>query len=59
MPIQFAFCNNVAPKGYEQLAKANLLGAYDRRNHQIWAPMAIAGKELLLPSQDELLCVEH
>jgi outer membrane protein assembly factor BamB len=45
------------PEGYQQVAEANLFEIDDRRDHQMWAPMALAGDRLLLRSQDELLCV--
>lgn len=48
----------IAPDGYEQVAQANLFDVEDRRDHQMWAPMALAGRLLLLRSQEELLCVE-
>ena len=44
--------------GYRQVAEANLFGIGDRKDHQMWAPMALAGQLLLLRSQDTLLCVE-
>ena len=47
-----------SPEGYEPVAEANLFGITDRRDHQMWAPMALAGNRLLLRSQDELLCVD-
>lgn len=46
------------PDGYDQVAESNLFGIDDRIDHQMWAPMALAGKLLLLRSQDILLCVE-
>ena len=47
-------------EGYRQVAEADLfgVGSEDRRDHQMWAPMALAGNRLLLRSQDELLCVQ-
>lgn len=45
------------PAGYQQVAEANLFGTEDTRDHQMWAPMALAGGRLLMRSQDELLCV--
>ena len=47
-----------SPAGYQQVAEANLFGIDDRSDHQMWAPMALAGNFLLLRSQDTLLCVE-
>ena len=46
------------PEGYQQIAEANIFGIDDRADHQMWAPMAISGRYLLLRSQEELLCVE-
>ncbi len=46
------------PDGYHQVAESNLFGIDDRKDHQMWAPMALAGNLLLLRSQDTLLCVE-
>ena len=46
------------PEGYQQVAEANVFGVEDRRDHQMWAPMALAGRKLLIRSQEELLCVE-
>ena len=45
------------PEGYRQVAEANLFGIDDRRDHRMWAPMALAGRNLLLRSQEQLLCV--
>jgi outer membrane protein assembly factor BamB len=45
-------------EGYEQVAETDLFGITDRRDHQMWAPMALAGRHLLIRSQDELLCVK-
>lgn len=42
--------------GYKQIAEAKLFGP--TRSGQMWAPMALAGKRLLLRSQEELLCVK-
>ena len=46
------------PAGYEQVAETNLFGVEDRSDHQMWAPMAVAGRLLLLRSQEELICVK-
>lgn len=46
------------PEGYEQVAEADLFQVGGRRDHQMWAPLALAGRRLLMRSQDELLCVE-
>jgi len=48
----------ITPDGYEQIAETNVFEIDDRRDHQMWAPMALAGRHLLLRSQEELLCVE-
>ena len=45
------------PEGYDQVAEANLFGIDDTRDHQMWAAMALAGRLLLIRSQNELLCV--
>jgi hypothetical protein len=44
--------------GYQQVAEANIFGIEDRGDHQMWAPMALAGSKLLMRSQDELVCVQ-
>ncbi len=46
------------PQGYKQLAEADLFGMDDRRDHNMWAPMALAEGRLLLRSQDTLKCVD-
>jgi outer membrane protein assembly factor BamB len=46
------------PDGYQQIAEANVFGAEDDRDRQMWAPMALTGGRLLMRSQDELLCVK-
>jgi len=46
------------PDRYEPVAEANLFGIDDRRDHQMWAPMALVGTKLLLRSQEKLLCVD-
>ena len=45
------------PDGYEAVAEANVFGIDDRADHQMWAPMALAGRHLLLRSQEELVCL--
>lgn len=45
------------PKGYEEVGALNVFGITDRRDHQMWAAMALAGDLLLMRSQEELLCV--
>ena len=46
-----------SPERYEQVAEAKLFGEPAARDAEMWAPMALAGKRLLLRSQEELLCV--
>ena len=46
------------PEAYVEVARADLFGAADRRSNQMWAPLALSGKRLLLRSQTELVCVE-
>jgi hypothetical protein len=46
------------PSRYQLVAEAKLFNAAGTRDGQMWAPMALAGKSLLLRSQSELLCVE-
>jgi outer membrane protein assembly factor BamB len=46
-----------ASSGYEQIAEANIFGIDDRRDHQMWAPMAYSRGLLLLRSQEHLLCL--
>ena len=43
--------------GYEPVAESNVFGIDDRRDHQMWAPLALAGNLLVMRSQNELLCV--
>jgi outer membrane protein assembly factor BamB len=47
-----------SPEGYRPLAEANLFGIHDRRDRQMWAPLALADGRLLLRSQRELKCVD-
>jgi outer membrane protein assembly factor BamB len=44
--------------GYAPIAEVNVFGVEDERDHNMWAPMALAGNYLLLRSQEELLCLE-
>jgi len=44
------------PSGYKQVAEAKLFA--ETRSGEMWAPMALSGKRLLLRSQEELLCVK-
>lgn len=46
-----------SPEGYKQLAEANIFGKDQRRDHRIWAPMALSNGHLLMRSQDELKCL--
>jgi len=46
------------PKAFERIATAKLFPASGERDGQMWAPMALSGKRLVLRSQEELLCVE-
>lgn len=47
---------HASPKGYQPVAEAKLFDA-GTRDGQMWAPMALAGKHLVLRSQEELICV--
>jgi hypothetical protein len=47
-----------SPERYELVAEAKIFGENGARDGQMWAPMALAGKRLLLRSQEELVCVE-
>ncbi len=46
------------PEKYELVAQASLFGIDDRRDHQMWSPMAVADGRLLIRSQDELICIQ-
>ncbi len=46
-----------SPKGYKQIAEADLFGVEGGRDKQMWAPMALAKGHLVLRSQEELMCV--
>jgi outer membrane protein assembly factor BamB len=46
------------PEGYRPLAEANVFGIADRKDHQMWAPLALADGRLLMRSQEELKCVD-
>jgi hypothetical protein len=46
------------PTGYRMLAEANVFGVADRRDHQMWAPLALADGRLLMRSQEELRCLD-
>jgi outer membrane protein assembly factor BamB len=46
------------PKSFQRVAQAKLFPEGDERDGQMWAPMALAGKHLVLRSQEQLLCVE-
>ena len=47
-----------SPEGYRQVGEVDLFAVGDTRDHQMWAPMALADGKLLLRSQEELLCVQ-
>ena len=47
-----------SPEGYELVAEADVFAFDDDRDQKAWAPMALAGKRLLMRSQEELICVE-
>jgi hypothetical protein len=47
-----------SPEGYRLEAEARLFAENGTRDGQMWAPMALAGRHLLMRSQEELLCVE-
>lgn len=46
------------PEEYRPIAEANLFGIDDRKDHQMWAPMALSDGRLLVRSQEELKCVD-
>ncbi len=46
------------PEKYTPVAEANVFGVEDRRDRQMWAPMAVSQGHLLLRSQDELKCLK-
>ena len=47
-----------SPKGYEEVASAAIFGENVRGDKQMWGAMALAGRHLLMRSQDTLVCVE-
>lgn len=47
-----------SPEGYRQVAQAPIFGEPEERDGQMWAPMALSGKRLLMRSQEELVCLE-
>ena len=47
-----------SPDSYQPLAEANVFGIEDRRDHEMWAPLALANGRLLMRSQDTLLCLD-
>ena len=44
--------------GYDEVGSFDVFGIDDRRDHQMWSPMALAGRYLLMRSQDELVCLK-
>ena len=46
------------PEGFSIVAESNVFEITDRRDHEMWAPMALSGGRLLLRSQEELICVK-
>jgi len=46
-----------SPEGFQVLAQTDPFGQDDGRDHEMWAPMALAGGRLLLRSQEELVCL--
>lgn len=46
-----------SPEAYIEVARADLFGVSDRRSNEMWAPLALSGRLLLLRSQEELVCV--
>jgi hypothetical protein len=46
------------PEGYREVAVATPFGEERGGDRQMWAPMALSGKKLLLRSQEELVCLE-
>ena len=44
------------PKRFQLLVEVDLFGMEDERDHQMWAPMALSGRNLLMRSQEELIC---
>jgi hypothetical protein len=47
-----------SPASYQLEAEAKPFGAGSARDAQMWAPMALAGKRLVLRSQEALLCLQ-
>lgn len=45
------------PEGYREVKTVNLFNVTDRRDHQMWAPMACSEGYLVLRSQEQLKCV--
>lgn len=45
------------PAGYRLVAEAKVFPEGTTRDGQMWAPMALSGEQLLLRSQDELVCL--
>ena len=46
-----------SPSGYEPVAESNVFGVTGRKDHEMWAPMALVNGLLLVRSKEELLCV--
>lgn len=46
-----------SPEGFEPLAQSNLFEVTDRKDHEMWSPMALVDGKLLLRSKEELICV--
>jgi outer membrane protein assembly factor BamB len=45
------------PKAFELVAKSNVFDKTDRRDREMWAPMALVDGLLLMRSKEEMLCV--
>ena len=46
------------PEKYDQVGETNVFDITDRRDKQMWAPMALSAGRLLLRSQDTLKCLD-
>ena len=46
------------PERYVQLAEANIFGIADKKDHQMWAPMALSEGKLVMRSQTEMKCLD-
>ena len=46
------------PEQYVELGQANIFGITDTKDHQMWAPMALADGKLVMRSQTEMKCID-